>query len=164
MKKTACSDDYPKPSRRQFLQLAALAGGVALVGGCSSLSSPDASPASSNGPGGTYDPIKAIEKPDHSVLIPGGGKLAPGTALAFVLGSNNPGILYATKDGKLKAISALCTHQGCTVRWRGPDETLLCPCHGSQFDLDGKVEHGPATEPLPTYSAHKQGDDAVIAL
>jgi Rieske Fe-S protein len=166
MKSPESPDNCPKPSRRQFLQLAALAGGVAFVGGCANSSAPNlaASPASGTVPGGTNNPIKSIEKPDHSVIIPGGGKLAPETALAFVMGSGNPGILYATKDGKLKAISALCTHQGCTVRWQSADQPLICPCHGSKFALTGKVEHGPATEPLPTYAARKQGNDAVISL
>lgn len=169
MKTPESHDACPNPSRRQFLQLAALAGGVAFIGGCAkSTSSASAdladSPASGTGLGGTYNPIKAIEKPDHSILIPGGGKLKPGTALAFMRGMSNPGILYAKKDGSLEAISALCTHQGCTVRWQGIDKPLLCPCHGSKFTLDGKVQNGPAMQDLPTYKARKQGDDAIIPL
>jgi Rieske Fe-S protein len=167
MKSSESHDACPQPSRRQFLQLAALIGGVAFVGGCAEFSSSSdslESPASGTGAGGVYNPVKAVEKPDHSLLIPGAGKLAPGTALAFILASGTPGIVYATKDGKLKAISALCTHQGCTVRWQSVDQPLICPCHGSKFALTGKVEHGPATEPLPTYAARKQGDDAVISL
>lgn len=166
MKTSECQNECSNPSRRQFLQLAALAGGVALVGGCAKSSSPDlaTSPASSNGLGGTYHPIEAVAKSDHSILIPGGGKLAPGTALAFQVPSGNPGLLFVTKDGKFKAISALCTHQGCTVKWQGSDKDLICPCHGSKFALNGKVELGPATIPLPTYAAHKQGDDAIISL
>lgn len=166
MKTPESQDGCPKPTRRQFLQLAALAGGVALVGGCAKSSSSEmaVSPASSNGLGGTYHPIKAIEKSDHSMLIPGGGKLTSGTALAFVVPSGNPGLLFVTKDGKFKAISALCTHQGCTVKWQAEDKPLICPCHLSEFALDGKVEKGPATIPLPTYAARKQGDDAIISL
>lgn len=166
MKTPETQNDCPNPSRRQFLQLAALAGGVAVVGGCasSSASKMTASPATSNGLGGTYNPVKAVEKPDHSVLVPGGGKLTPGTALAFVVPSGNPGLLFVTKDGKFQAISALCTHQGCTVKWQGADKDLICPCHGSEFALDGKVDKGPATIPLPTYKARKQGDDAIIVL
>lgn len=157
MKTSDSPNDCPNPARRQFLQLAALAGGVALIGGCA---------GSSNSPstGSTYDPIKAVERPDHTALIPGGGNLTAGNALAFVLPNSNPGILYAEANGQLKAISALCTHQGCTVEWRGADKTLLCPCHGSQFDKNGKVEHGPAKLPLPTYPARKQGNDAVVSL
>jgi len=166
MKPTNPANSCPNSSRRQFLRLAALAGGAALIGGCNASSAPppEASPASSNGPGSTYNPIKAVEKPDHSLLIPGGGKLQAGTALAFVNPGNVPGILYAASDGSLKAISALCTHQGCTVRWQSLDKPLICPCHGSEFELDGKVEKGPATNPLPTYAARRQGDDAVVSV
>lgn len=169
MKSSESPDACPQTTRRRFLQLAALAGGVAFVGGCAELSEPPSSnlsesPASGAGLGGIYNPIKAIEKSDHSLIIPGGGKLTHGTALAFVLTGGNQGILFATKDGKLKAISGICTHQGCLVRWQGADQPLLCPCHGSEFDLDGKVQKGPATIPLPTYAARKQGDDAVISL
>jgi Rieske Fe-S protein len=169
MKSSELPDACPHPTRRQFLQLAALAGGVAFVGGCAQLSAIPSSelsesPASGTGLGGIYNPIKAVEKSDHSLLIPGGGKLTSGTALAFVLVGGTQGILYATSEGKLKAISGVCTHQGCIVRWQGADHPLLCPCHGSEFDLNGKVKKGPATLPLPTYAARKQGDDAIISL
>ena len=53
-------------------------------------------------------------------------------------------------DGeRLHAVSAVCTHMGCMVGFNPVDRTWDCPCHGSRFGLDGKVLHGPATEPLP---------------
>ncbi|MFE9447571.1 ubiquinol-cytochrome c reductase iron-sulfur subunit [Streptomyces sp. NPDC006739] len=50
--------------------------------------------------------------------------------------------------GTLKAYSTVCTHAGCPIdRLQGT--TLICPCHGSEFDaLTGKVVRAPATEPL----------------
>ncbi len=44
------------------------------------------------------------------------------------------------------ALSLVCTHLGCTVESR-PDG-FACPCHGSRFDLQGKVKRGPAAKPL----------------
>ncbi len=48
------------------------------------------------------------------------------------------------------AISSVCTHLGCNVKRGGPG--FACPCHGSQFDEDGQVVHGPAPKPLPWYA------------
>lgn len=56
-----------------------------------------------------------------------------------------------------QAISAACTHLGCTYNPHGPaDEQFAvmhahCPCHGSVFHRDGRVLGGPAPRPLPFY-------------
>jgi cytochrome b6-f complex iron-sulfur subunit len=53
------------------------------------------------------------------------------------------------------ALTAVCTHELCTVqplRAAAPGPfTLYCPCHGSAFDLNGNVTHGPATFNLFTF-------------
>jgi glycine/D-amino acid oxidase-like deaminating enzyme len=51
-------------------------------------------------------------------------------------------------EGDLRAVSAACTHMGCTVSWNGAEGTWDCPCHGSRFAPDGSVLHGPALRPL----------------
>ncbi|HTM67735.1 MAG TPA: FAD-dependent oxidoreductase [Candidatus Binatia bacterium] len=56
--------------------------------------------------------------------------------------------VHRTKEGKVMAVSPVCTHLGCTVRWNQARTSWDCPCHGSRFDVDGKVLNGPATEPL----------------
>lgn len=48
------------------------------------------------------------------------------------------------------AISAICTHLGCTVRRGGPG--FMCPCHGSQYDRNGHVVHGPAPRSLSWFA------------
>ena len=44
------------------------------------------------------------------------------------------------------ALSLLCTHLGCLVTVN--EERIACPCHGSEFDLQGNVLKGPADRPL----------------
>lgn len=65
-------------------------------------------------------------------------------------------------DGKLHAVSAVCTHQGCTVGVNSDEHTLDCPCHGSRYTLKGKVVEGPAARNLATLSVEEK--DGKIAL
>ncbi|PZO34560.1 MAG: (2Fe-2S)-binding protein [Leptolyngbya sp.] len=46
-------------------------------------------------------------------------------------------------------IRPICPHRGCTVEWQGDQNRFICPCHGSQFDPEGRVVEGPADRPLP---------------
>jgi glycine/D-amino acid oxidase-like deaminating enzyme/nitrite reductase/ring-hydroxylating ferredoxin subunit len=57
--------------------------------------------------------------------------------------------VHRDDKGQLQAVSARCTHLGCLVGWNRADRTWECPCHGSQFEADGTLLQGPATEPLP---------------
>ena len=54
-------------------------------------------------------------------------------------------------DGAVLVYSAACTHTGCEVSgWQEATRRLLCPCHGSAFDIHdaGAVMGGPAPKPL----------------
>ncbi|MGI8774836.1 MAG: FAD-dependent oxidoreductase [Actinomycetota bacterium] len=56
--------------------------------------------------------------------------------------------VYVDDSGARHAVSPVCTHQGCIVNWNGGEKSWDCPCHGSRFDTDGNVIHGPAVKPL----------------
>lgn len=55
---------------------------------------------------------------------------------------------YRDSEGKLHAVSAVCTHMKCIVDWNTAEKTWDCPCHGSRFTIEGKVIEGPALIPL----------------
>ena len=55
---------------------------------------------------------------------------------------------YRDPQGALHAVSSVCTHLGCLVKFNGAEKTWDCPCHGSRFGIDGSVLDGPATRPL----------------
>lgn len=54
-----------------------------------------------------------------------------------------------SRDG-FHVVSAVCTHLGCNVGPR-PRGGLICPCHGSVFDGQGRPVEGPARSPLASY-------------
>ena len=54
-------------------------------------------------------------------------------------------------------INAICTHLGCVVPWNNGANKFICPCHGSQYDANGKVVRGPA--PLSLAIAHVSVED-----
>ena len=102
--------------------------------------------------GDLYDPLRSVPKDFHQSgdtqsLIGDPSELAIGQG--GVLKQGDEAIaLYRKEDGKLAVLSAACTHKGCTVTWNNADGTWDCPCHGSIFDKDGRVIHGPARRPL----------------
>ncbi|GAB1330309.1 Rieske (2Fe-2S) protein [Streptomyces sennicomposti] len=63
--------------------------------------------------------------------------------------------------GALKAFSSICTHAGCAIN-KLRDTTLVCPCHGSEFDATtGEVVRSPATQPLEELPVHAEGGKVV---
>lgn len=55
-------------------------------------------------------------------------------------------------------LNAVCTHLGCVVPWQASENKFICPCHGSQYNEQGKVVRGPA--PLSLALAHVEVDDS----
>jgi Rieske Fe-S protein len=70
---------------------------------------------------------------------------------------------YRDEAGQLHAVSAVCTHMGCLVGWNENDRSWDCPCHGSRFELDGEVIHGPAVKPLAAKSREKAEAQASLS-
>ena len=59
-------------------------------------------------------------------------------------------IVWGVKEpqGSVVVFSPICPHLGCGFRWDSGERKFKCPCHGSMFDVTGKVVGGPAPRPL----------------
>lgn len=51
----------------------------------------------------------------------------------------------------VKALYKVCTHLGCLYNWSDQEGKFICPCHGSEFDLDGTYLRGPAPRSLDAF-------------
>ena len=60
-------------------------------------------------------------------------------------------VLLLRHERQIHALIDRCSHRGCSLSEGTFDGTAItCPCHGSQFGVDGRLLRGPATNPQPT--------------
>lgn len=84
---------------------------------------------------------------DRVAEIPDAEELQPGSG-AIAMASGKKVAAFRRIDGSIQAVSPVCTHMGCLVSFNTAEKSWDCPCHGSRFDLEGKVIQGPAVEDL----------------
>ena len=58
------------------------------------------------------------------------------------------GVYLIKKGADFNALSARCTHLGCTISYDAVSRQFKCPCHGSLFAISGKWISGPAKKDL----------------
>lgn len=85
-----------------------------------------------------------------------GGVFAVGSVDDFPLGSVTPfneGRFYLVRllDGGFLALYRKCTHLGCAVPWNPEEQKFICPCHASEFEMDGQVLNPPAPRPMDRF-------------
>jgi 3-phenylpropionate/trans-cinnamate dioxygenase ferredoxin component len=84
----------------------------------------------------------------------------------YYLDERKQRVSVARIGDKLFAFDDLCTHEGCQLS-AGilTGTTLMCPCHGSQFDVaSGAVLRGPAKRSLTTYEVREQNGEIEVRL
>jgi menaquinol-cytochrome c reductase iron-sulfur subunit len=149
----------PGADRREFLMKAGIGAGIAGLGiqGTASLRSLV--------PNVSYDAPTTV-KLGLPADFPDGLKFLPDQRL------------FVFREGKtFHAISAVCTHLGCTVRAEALSQPqtidvegaalrvthrYLCPCHGSKYSGDGTNLEGPAPRPLAWYHLSVAADDGQL--
>lgn len=143
-----------KASRRDFLGLGIAVAAVSACGGCSFF--------------GSRKPNVVIqEKAGKLQLSETDSKTLLGSEASLLIKSESTKdkiIVIHLANGNLYAVSSVCTHMGCDVVYDKSLGHLLCPCHGSQFGLDGSTIKGPAEKPLKSYKINTDNGSVVITL
>jgi nitrite reductase/ring-hydroxylating ferredoxin subunit len=92
---------------------------------------------------------KALDEPPSRFKAPAPETFTEGSVFAV---EEHKAFILRDEQG-VSAMSAVCTHLGCTVKYMDSQREFHCPCHGSKFDHDGKNIAGPAPRPLPRLDA-----------
>jgi cytochrome b6-f complex iron-sulfur subunit len=141
-------------NRREVLYTIGLAAAsTAILGGCTGTSDETNVATGSGEMCGSDFCFKLSENAELAEL---------GSVMFFAAGSRKL-MIRRVSATELLAISAICTHAGCTVSLSGSD-SFACPCHGSRFSLDGEVLGGPATTDLREFATTIAGDDVTVTL
>lgn len=124
----------PSPSRRSFCILACAAAALApLALGADAPAARDA-----------QDPRRVT--PETRASLGKGG----------IKDFRKQGGFYLIADaGGIYAVSSICTHNGCSVLLED-NKGFGCPCHDSEYDLQGAVLQGPAKLPLKHFEVSEQ--------
>ncbi len=67
-------------------------------------------------------------------------------------------IIFRLSTSEIIALSASCTHEGCTVTYDAANTRLRCPCHNGIFNTSGGVVSGPPPSALAKYTTSLSGN------
>jgi Rieske Fe-S protein len=131
------STDGSTLDRRGFVNTCALVFLAPMLGACASLAAHPVQVESGR--------VRLLLTEHPTLTEPGGVlKILP-------RGMQDPLYVLALPEGAFAVLSPICTHRGCTVDVQGP--RLVCPCHGSTYDREGRVLRGPAERSLSRHDA-----------
>lgn len=99
------------------------------------------------GPGGHWAVVAQLDELPRGAVRP----FAAGSIRGFLI---NDG-------GNVRAMSRICTHMGCVLDFAKVEQTLICPCHGAQFTMQGsqvQTDYYPISlPPLPAVKVRTRG-------
>jgi cytochrome b6-f complex iron-sulfur subunit len=98
-----------------------------------------------------FQPVGSVEELDKSSQL-----LNKESPIGSVL------VVRTAATNELSAVNPTCPHAGCVVQWQKSQEKFVCPCHGAEFSVDGKVLKGPAKKTLKAYQAKIEGNSVLV--
>jgi len=81
----------------------------------------------------------------------------------WIVSEEEKSVYVLTDDGRtFIAMSNICTHLGCRVRWIEDQSQFFCPCHNAVFDREGDVVSGPPPRPLDRFQVKVEDEQLYI--
>ncbi|TQR82980.1 Rieske (2Fe-2S) protein [Mycobacterium hodleri] len=140
--------EHIRPPRRAVIVGAGLGALATAAAACSSADTPSA-PASESPAAASPTGAPASGALTKTTDVPVGSGVIVGDT-----------VITQPTTGVFKGFSSVCPHAGCNVN-AITDGKIICPCHKSEFNLDGTVAQGPAKKPLEAKAVTVQGESIV---
>jgi quinol---cytochrome c reductase iron-sulfur subunit, bacillus type len=87
------------------------------------------------------------------------------TQTGWIVNEEEISVYVLTNDGRTYiAMSNICTHLGCHVRWIAEQNHFFCPCHNGEFDPSGNVIAGPPPRPLNRYDVKVEAGQLYVLV
>jgi len=87
------------------------------------------------------------------------------TQTGWIVNSEEISVYVLSTDGRTYiAMSNICTHLGCHIRWISEQNHFFCPCHNGVFDSSGNVVSGPPPRPLNRYDVKVESGELFVLL
>lgn len=109
------------------------------------------------------DPPRPKAKEKTKVFVTTTDEMGLNTAKFFRF-LDRAAVLVRLPDGKYRSLSAKCTDLGCTVAFKPAGDYFHCYCHGSEFNINGRVLRGPAVRPLEEYDVSIVGKKIYVSV
>jgi len=83
----------------------------------------------------------------------------------WIVSQQDVSVYVLTNNGRdFVALSNICTHLGCRVRWIADQQQFFCPCHNAIFNEAGEVLEGPPPRPLDRYDVKVEDEQLYIKV
>ena len=141
------TSDAPKTTRRNFLNVIwAFFGGIATL--------------EASGIAMAYLQPRLVDGEFGSIIKAGAVEDFPPNSVTHI----TEGRFYVVRlpDGGFLVVYHRCTHLGCTVPWDANIGMFICPCHSSEFDMQGSVQNPPAPRPLDLFAVSIEDDNVMV--
>ena len=137
--------------RKDFIKRFTVGGSVLLITPAFLASCSDENDEIINNPDDNNDIVIDLNASSSSELKTVGGYIYSGNI-----------IIIRASESQYIALSKICTHEGCTVKYGANNNEIFCDCHGSTFTTSGTVTNGPAPTNLKKYNVKVEGNSLII--
>lgn len=73
-------------------------------------------------------------------------------------------IIVKKSNTEFLVYSSVCRHKRCNVKYKKDRDVFVCPCHGSTYDISGKVIKGPSKGDIPKYKVKLNNNKLEISI